>query len=125
MSILDPIVNDKEILYDMSVTRQNQEAASRLDAVKNSFDADVRNMYNEYSELDIQQQAQKLKTAKRGDGSILQVQPGEFVPYENPAELLNKAAKENKVNPTKLRIIFDQKGKSEKKRGKIFKPPET
>jgi hypothetical protein len=94
MSILDPIVNDKEILYDMSVTRQNQEAASRLDAVKNSFDADVRNMYNEYSELDIQQQAQKLKTAKRGDGSILQVQPGEFVPYENPADLLNKAAKE-------------------------------
>ena len=94
MSILDPIVNDKEILYDMSVTRQNQEAASRLDAVKNSFDADVRNMYNEYSELDIQQQAQKLKTAKRGDGSIMQVQAGEFVPYENPADLLNKAAKE-------------------------------
>jgi hypothetical protein len=94
MSILDPIVNDKEILYDMSITRQNQEAASRLEAVKNSFDSDVRNMYNEYSELDIQQQAQKLKTAKRGDGSIMQVQPGEFIPYENPAEMLNKAAKE-------------------------------
>ena len=94
MSILDPIVNDKEILYDMSVTRQNQEAASRLDSVKNSFDSDVRNMYNEYSEMDIQQQSQKLKTAKRGDGSIMQVQAGEFVPYENPADMLNKAAKE-------------------------------
>lgn len=94
MSILDPIVNDKEILYDMSVTRQNQEAASKLESVKNSFDADIRNMYNEYSELDIQQQSEKLKNAKRGDGSILQVQPGEFIPYENPAEMLNKAAKE-------------------------------
>lgn len=95
MSILDPIVNDKEILYDMTVTKQNQEAAARLDAVKNSFDADTREMYNEYSEMDIQQQAQKLKSAKRGDGSIMQVQPGEFVPYENPAKMLNKAAKES------------------------------
>lgn len=94
MSILDPIVNDKEILYDMSITSQNQRAVSKLDSVKNSFDADVRNMYNEYSELDIQQQTQKLKTAKRGDGSIMQVQPGEFIPYENPAVMLNKAAKE-------------------------------
>jgi len=94
MSILDPIVNDKEILYDMSITKQNQEAAARLEAVKNSFDSEVRSMYNEFSELDIQQQAQKLKAAKRGDGSILQVQPGEFIPYENPAEMLNKAAKE-------------------------------
>lgn len=94
MSILDPIVNDKEILYDMSVTRQNQEAASKLDSVKNSFDADIRNMYNEYSEMDIQQQSQKLKSAKRGDGSIMQVQAGEFVPYENPATMLNAAAKE-------------------------------
>lgn len=94
MSILDPIVNDKEILYDMSITSQNQRAMSKLDSVKNSFDADVRNMYNEYSELDIQQQTQKLKTAKRGDGSIMQVQPGEFIPYENPAVMLNKAAKE-------------------------------
>jgi hypothetical protein len=94
MSILDPIVNDKEILYDMSITKQNQDAASKLDSVKNSFDSEIRDMYNEYSEMDIQQQSQKLKSAKRGDGSIMQVQPGEFVPYENPATMLNAAAKE-------------------------------
>lgn len=95
MDILTPITTDKEILYDMSVTRMNQQAADQLNTVKSSFDSKTREMYNEYSEMDIQQQAEKLKNAKRGDGSILQVTPGEFVPYENPAEFLEKQAKDS------------------------------
>jgi hypothetical protein len=95
MNILTPITHDKELLYDMSVTKMNQEAAAQIDTVKNSFDSKTRDMYNEYSEMDIQQQTQKLKNAKRGDGSILQVAPGEFVPYENPAEFLEKQAKDS------------------------------
>jgi len=95
MNILTPITHDKEILHDMSVTKMNQEASEKLDSVKNSFDSKTRDMYNEYSEMDIQQQAQKLKSAKRGDGSIFQVTPGEFVPYENPAEFLEKSAKDS------------------------------
>ena len=95
MNILTPITGDKEILHDMSVTKMNQDAAEQLDSVKNSFDSKTREMYNEYSQMDIQQQAEKLKSAKRGDGSILKVTPGEFVPYENPAEFLEKQAKDS------------------------------
>ena len=95
MNILTPITHDKEILHDMSVTRMNQQATEQIDSVKSSFDSKTREMYNEYSEMDIQQQTEKLKNAKRGDGSIFQVTPGEFVPYENPAEFLEKQAKDS------------------------------
>jgi hypothetical protein len=95
MNILTPITGDKEILHDIAVTKMNQQVSEQIDSVKNSFDSKTREMYNEYSEMDVQQQTEKLRTAKRGDGSIFQVAPGEFVPYENPAEFLEKQAKES------------------------------
>ena len=93
-SVLDPITSDREIAYDSVITSKNRNVANMLQSVKNSFDPKIRDTYNQYSEMDLQIQSEKLRNAKRGDGSIFQVQPGEFVAYENPAEMLNTAAKE-------------------------------
>lgn len=92
--VLDPITTDREIAYDTVITEKNRKVAGMIESVKNSFDPKIRNTYNQYSEMDVQIQSEKLRNAKRGDGSIFQVQAGEFVPYENPAEMLNTAAKE-------------------------------
>jgi hypothetical protein len=94
MSVLEPITSDREIAYDTAITQKNKKVASLLESIKSSFDPKIRDTYNKYSEMDVQLQSEKLKNAKRGDGSIFQIQPGEFVPYENPAEMLNKAAKD-------------------------------
>jgi hypothetical protein len=100
-SLLDPIVQDKEIAYDMYVTRHHAAERQKMENYRNSTDEKIRKQYNEYSLLDMQFADADLRNAKRGDGSILKVQPRGFVPFEDVEEYLSTQAKEQKLEVTK------------------------
>jgi hypothetical protein len=103
-TLVDPITKDNELAYDMAITQFHQKQKQRMEAAKNSTDAKVRATYNDDSRLAIQFAEQDLKSAKRGDGSIQKIQPQEFVPQEDIAEYLNKAAKDQGI-----KISLDQR----------------
>jgi hypothetical protein len=96
-SFMDPIVKDREIIRDMFITQKNNDVINKMEQFKYSLDPNTRSLYNQYSVADANMSLQNLRGAKRGDGSILNIQPGEFIPYENPMEFLNKIAKEQGV----------------------------
>jgi hypothetical protein len=94
MSIMDPISQDQEIVYDMKVTEFHQKQKQKMEQYKNSSDPKVRAMYSKYSAQDIAFSEEDLRSSKRGDGSITSVQPREFVPFEDVNEYLRAAAKD-------------------------------
>jgi hypothetical protein len=93
-SIMNPISQDQELAYDMSVTRYHQAQKERMNQIKNSNDPKTRALYSKYSEMDIGFAEQDMKNAKRGDGSITQIQPRDFVAFEDVNEYLREAAKQ-------------------------------
>ena len=96
-SLLDPISNDKELAYDMYVTKHHGAQKSIMDSYKNSTDAKVRAQYSDYSKLDIGFAEDDMRQAKRGDGSITSIQPRDFTPFEDINEYLSSAAKDAKL----------------------------
>lgn len=102
-SILNPIAQDKDIIYDMYITGKNNEARQQMEMYKNSMDPEQRAKYNDYSALDIQFAEEDLANAQRGNGSIQQVRPGEFIPFDDVNKYLNDVAKEQK-----LEIKYDE-----------------
>lgn len=92
--MIDPISKDPELAYDMAVTNYHSKQKQLMDSYRNSQDPKMRGMYNEYSRMDINLAEEDLRNAKRGDGSIMNVQPREFTPFEDVNEFLRKAAKE-------------------------------
>lgn len=92
-SLIDPISKDEELAYDMSVTKFHQKQKQLMETYRNSTDPKMRAMYNEFSRMDIALAEEDLRNAKRGDGSIQQVQPREFTPFEDVMEYLRKEAK--------------------------------
>lgn len=94
MSIMDPISQDSEIIYDMNVTSYHRKQKQKMEQYKNSTDPKVRAMYSKYAAQDIAFAEEDMRSAKRGDGSITSVQPREFVPFEDVNEYLRQAAKD-------------------------------
>lgn len=99
-SLIDPISQDQDLAYDMSVTRFHQAQKQKMEQYKNSSDPKMRAMYSDYSKMDIAFAEEDLRSAKRGDGSVQKVQPREFVPFEDTMEYLRKAAKEQGLEIT-------------------------
>lgn len=99
-SLVDPIVKDQDLAYDMAVTRFHQKQKQIMETYRNSTDPKMRAMYNEYSRMDIGLAEEDLRSAKRGDGSIQSVQPREFTPFEDVMEYLRKAAKDEGLEIT-------------------------
>lgn len=100
MELMDPISKDREVAYDMGVTnylRQQEQVAQQY---KNSQDPEQRARYNEKSVRGIQFVRDDLRKGVRGDGSITKVQPIDFVPQEDIAAYLNKAAKDQGIEIT-------------------------
>lgn len=95
--LLDPIVEDKEIAYDRYVTKYLAEQENIMNKYKNSTDPKMRNQYNDYSKMNINDSREEMSTAKRGDGSIMSVQPVDFVPFEDHNEYLNDLMKKSKL----------------------------
>lgn len=94
MSLIDPISKDEDLAYDMAVTNFHAKQKQKMEQYKNSTDPKMRAMYNEVSRMDIAFAEEDLRNAKRGDGSIRNIAPREFVPFEDINEHLRKAAKE-------------------------------
>jgi len=95
--IFNPISKDEELAYDMQVTSFHQKQKQRMEQYKNSTDPKMRAQYNDFSRQAIGFAEEDLRSAKRGEGAIQNVRPQEFVPMEDIAEYLNKAAKEQGI----------------------------
>ena len=90
LKMLNPISQDKELLYDWQLTKKLNEQLARAESFKNSNDLEKRKMYNKYSEMDINYAKMRLSEASRGDGSIFEINPVTYVPYQDYIEALDK-----------------------------------
>ena len=90
LKMLNPISQDKELLYDWQLTKKLNEQLARAESFKNSNDLEKRKMYNKYSEMDINYAKMRLSEASRGDGSIFEIKPVTYVPYQDYIEALDK-----------------------------------
>ena len=97
MELMDPISKDREIAYDMGMTNYLRQQEQIAEQYKNSQDAEQRARYNEKSVRGIQFVKDDLRKGLRGDGSITKVQPVDFIPQEDIAAYLSKAAKEQGI----------------------------
>lgn len=100
MQLMDPISKDREVAYDMGVTNYLRQQEQLAEQYKNSQDPEQRARYNEKSVRGIQFVRDDLRKGVRGDGSITSVQPIDFVPQEDIAAYLNKAAKDQGIEVT-------------------------
>jgi len=96
-SLIEPISKDKELAYDLAITKHNNKQREIMNSYKTSPDADKRAQYNDYSAMHIANSEEDLRNAKRGDGSITSAQPGEFLPFEDIGAFLSAAAKEDNL----------------------------
>lgn len=94
LKMLNPISQDKELLYDWQLTKKLNEQLARAESFKNSNDLEKRKMYNKYSEMDINYAKMRLSEASRGDGSIFEINPVTYVPYQDYIEALDKKMKD-------------------------------
>jgi len=94
MKVFDPLINDQELIHDISVTKRLQRANSTMMAYKNSMDPETKKQYSQYAERHIAYATERLANANRGDMSILNEQGADFVPFADVNEYLAEAAKE-------------------------------
>jgi hypothetical protein len=102
-SIVDPITQDKELGRDMALTKFYNREIGKYNALKASDDPKKRALANDYSMAYMNYGINELKNAKRGDGSILNAQPKNFVPFEDVTGFL-----EQRVKDLKLEIVQDK-----------------
>jgi hypothetical protein len=99
-TLIDPISKDEDVAYDMAVTKYHAKQKQIMETYRNSTDPKMRALYNDISRMDIQFAEEDLANAKRGDGSIRQVQPREFTPFEDVQEYLRTEAKKQGLEIT-------------------------
>lgn len=92
--IFAPFYEDTDILHDINKTKEVQNQMQAGFSARDSTDDKVRNTYNPYSIMDMSQDLQDLKTAKRGDGSIGNVQIHNYTPQLDITDDAAKWAKE-------------------------------
>lgn len=102
-SIVDPITQDKELARDMALTKYYSTEIGKYNALKASDDPKKRALASDYSLAYMNYGIRELKDAKRGDGSILNTQPKNFVPFEDVTGFL-----EQRVKDLKLEIVQDR-----------------
>jgi hypothetical protein len=92
MAIMDPISNDKDLAYDMAVTRHHQQQRQMMESYKNSTDPEKRKLYDQHAERYLQNGEEELRTARRGTGEITNVRPKDFVIFDDVMGFLNETA---------------------------------
>jgi hypothetical protein len=102
-SIVDPITQDQELGRDMALTKYYSNEIGKYNALKASDDPKKRALASDYSMAYMNYGISELKSAKRGDGSILNAQPRNFVPFEDVMGFLNERAKD-----LELEIVRDE-----------------
>jgi hypothetical protein len=94
MTIFDPLVNDKEYVRDLYLTKTQRQQLSRMNQLKNSTDPKLQAQYNPIMEQYLGIGMQRLSEMKRGDGSIENATVNMFSPWQDPMEYARNAAKE-------------------------------
>jgi hypothetical protein len=95
---IDPISGDKQLAYDMQISKMHDNELQKLEMTRSSLDPKISSQYNEFSRKAIQFATENLKGAKRNDGSIFKVSPQKFIPYQDIVGDLNQAAKDQKFD---------------------------
>jgi hypothetical protein len=93
-SLLEPITNDQQLMYDMQVSQYHQLEKQKLESAKNSTDEKIRATYNPTSLQAISLVEDELRNAKRGENSITSIKPQKFVAFQDPIKDLDKLAKD-------------------------------
>lgn len=107
MGIMNPITDDKELGYDMAVTKYHQTQKQTMEQYKNSTDPEKRKLYSEQAERYIQFAEEDLRNARRGTGEIQSVRPKDFVIFEDVIGFLDKQAKAQGLKIEKTMVPGD------------------
>jgi|GEM_PF-6305170 len=94
LDVMKPISEDKAIIYDMAYTKAMASERSRMEAIKNSTDPEVRKTYNRYSEMEMAYADLNMREAHRNDGSIFEIKPIKHVAYRDYIGDLDKKMKD-------------------------------
>lgn len=94
IGIMDPISDDKAIVYDMAYTKAMGSERDRMNAIKNSTDPEIRKQYNRYSEMEMNYADLNMQEAHRNDNSVFEIKPVKHVPYKDYIGDLNKKMKD-------------------------------
>jgi hypothetical protein len=96
-NLFKPLISDPEYVADLNWTMQQQAEAQKLESVKNNPDEKIRSQYSNVLERAMTYAYQDMQQTKRGDGSIFKVPVQKYTPFTNLNEVLDKAAKELKL----------------------------
>lgn len=96
--VFDPLLKDQEYQHDLLVTDKNMQAYNEYNSYANSSDPNKRKVASDIARQYIINGSNELAQAKRGDGSINNIQAREFVPFEDVVGYLDEKAKEDKID---------------------------
>lgn len=96
--IFDPLLNDKEFMYDLTWTKNQANQMAKLEQVKNSTDEKVYSRYSPIMERAMQYAQYDMRQTKRGDGSIYKVPVQKFIPFSDITQELGAIAEKQKLN---------------------------
>lgn len=92
--VFDPLVNDKQYVRDIYLTKIQQNEMGKMSSAKNSTDKELRAQYNPIMEQYLGIGQERLSQMKRDDGSIEAARPNMYTPWENPIDWASNVAKE-------------------------------
>ena len=86
MNVFKPLVNDKQYVKDLFLTRAQGTELEKMESVKNNTDAKIRAGYNPTMEKWLNIGRRRLSEMKRDDGSIDASTYNKFSPWESPID---------------------------------------
>ena len=92
--VFDPLVNDKQYVRDIYLTKTQKGEINKMLSVKNSTDTELRAQYNPTMERYLMIGQERLSQMKRDNGSIEAATPNMFSPWEDPVVWASNLAKE-------------------------------
>jgi hypothetical protein len=114
-SVFKPLVDDKQYVRDLYLTKKQNSEISKMLQVKNNTDPKVRTQYNPKMEEWLSLGKQRLGEMKRDDGSIEKATVNTYSPWEDPVLYAMNLAKEQglkieKTTPNGLYLIHTVNG---------------
>jgi hypothetical protein len=97
MNVFKPLVNDKQYVRDLFLTRAQGTEIEKMESVKNNTDAKIRTGYNPTMEKWLNIGRRRLSEMKRDDGSIDAATYNKFSPWESPIDYAMAKAAEQKL----------------------------
>jgi len=82
-NLLSPFWSDEDMLHDMAITKDATSKIQQAQADANSKEEKIRNSYNPWSAARQKYVLEDLKNARRGDGSIANVERADYIPISD------------------------------------------